>query len=68
MKNCAFDLGDMCSALSTKQCVGCNFCKTKEELKEGRQKAAERLDYLPKKKQIHIARKYYGMNWGKQWS
>ena len=63
MNKCAFDLENKCAALTYKQCVGCHFRKTEQELIEGRQKAAERLDNLPKRTQIHIARKYYNTNW-----
>ena len=59
MNKCAFDRDGMCTALSEKQCVGCRFRKTEEELKEGRQKATERLISLPQSTQIRIARKYY---------
>lgn len=63
MNNCAFDRDKFCAALKEKQCEGCAFYKTKEELIEGRQKAAERLDNLPIRQKIHIARKYYNVEW-----
>lgn len=59
MNKCAFDREDHCTALNAKQCKGCHFYKTEYELKEGRQKALDRLSSLPKSKQIRIARKYY---------
>ena len=63
MKKCAFDRDNTCTALTKKQCLGCKFRKTEEELREGRQKVAERLDSLPERQQIHIARKYYNVEW-----
>lgn len=59
MNKCAFDRDCICTALSEKQCVGCGFRKTEEELKEGRRKATDRLISLPKATQTRIARKYY---------
>lgn len=63
MNYCAFDLDNKCAALSKKQCVGCRFRKTEQELNDGRQKAIDRISNLPRSKQIHISRKYYDMNW-----
>ena len=59
MNTCAFDEANKCSALKEKQCKGCNFYKTTEELIESRQKATERIRTLPKTKQAHIKHKYY---------
>ena len=59
MKDCAFDRGCECNALTEKKCKGCAFCKTTEELIEGRQKAEERIRTLPQTTQTHIKRKYY---------
>jgi hypothetical protein len=59
MDKCAFDLGKRkCSALTTKNCVGCKFCKSTEELKEGREKATERLMTLDKATFDYINDKY----------
>lgn len=47
MSNCAFELNKRsCSALTKKQCVGCHFRKTAEELEAGRKKARERIASL----------------------
>ena len=43
MCECAFDRGKKCFALTTKKCNGCNFYKTKEQLKAGREKSTDRL-------------------------
>lgn len=59
MKDCAFNNGNKCIALNEKQCVGCPFRKTQEELDEGRQKALKRISKLPPKLQAHILTKYY---------
>ena len=59
MNKCAFDRDGVCSALSKKQCVGCHFRKSEQELNNGRAKAARRVSKLPQSIQIHIARKYY---------
>ena len=68
MNKCAFDREDKCTALREKQCDGCRFRKTEQELNDGRQKAIDRINNLPYSKQIHITRKYHDMNWGKRWS
>ena len=59
MNDCAFNNGKKCSALTKKQCKGCRFKKTTEELNEGRQKAKERIRKLPLDIRLHITRKYY---------
>ena len=59
MKICVFDKGEECDALREKKCLGCSFCKTTEELKEGRSKAFERIEKLPLSDRIAIHRKYY---------
>ena len=59
MNNCAFDNGNKCIALCKKQCVGCTFRKTEEEVQEGRRKAKERIKRLPLITRIYITRKYY---------
>ena len=57
---CVFRVNDRrCSALTTKVCGRCSFFKTADELKEGREKAKERLKSLPKKMQMQINDKYF---------
>lgn len=60
MNNCTFDKGNKCTALTTRNCEGCAFRKTKEELNEGREKAKAILDRLPKEQYEAIKNKYYG--------
>lgn len=60
MNNCTFDKGDKCTALNARNCEGCAFRKTKEELNEGREKAKAMLDRLPKEQYEAIKNKYYG--------
>ena len=62
MNNCAFNKGNWCNALREQKCEGCAFYKTREELVEGRQRAMERINGLPKTKKYYIIHKYY-----KQW-
>lgn len=58
MIKCTFDKGDRgCSALISKQCSGCAFYKTEQELRDGRRKSAERLESLPNGKELK--EKYY---------
>ncbi len=59
MENCAFNNGDNCVALTKKECEGCAFYKTREELVEGRRKATERINGLPGALQTRISNKYY---------
>lgn len=63
-KDCAFydeDRGEIrCNALGEMKCLGCRFYKTKEELKEGREKAAKKVAQLEPELQEHIRHKYYG--------
>ena len=65
MKKCAFDIGKACIALSEKSCENCNFCKTKAELTESRQKFFKRIANLPPEKSAQILETYYGVdhNW-----
>ena len=55
---CVFDKGTCCMALSEKQCHGCSFYKTPQQLTEGRKKADERIASLPAEQQTHIRFKY----------
>ena len=59
MIKCAFEQTGECTALFEKQCVGCAFYKTTEELKIGRQKATDKIKKLPLCLQNHIKLKYY---------
>ena len=60
MDKCAFEASKIkCSALKTKKCIGCAFRKSKEELKEGREKATDRLMTLDKVTLKDIKAKYY---------
>lgn len=61
MKVCAFENDKQCNALKTKKCEGCHFFKTKEELINGRKKAAERISKLSPKTQTQILNKYYDL-------
>lgn len=55
---CAFDRIYQCAALTHKECVGCRFRKTQEELDEGRERAEDRIMSLPDDVQDRIAKKY----------
>ena len=59
MSFCVFDNGDECNALKVKQCIGCKFKKTHEELIRGRQKAANRISNLPEGTRAYIIRTFY---------
>ena len=59
MNKCAFDFGEECSALNGKQCEGCSFHKTKEQLKVGRDRAEARLLHLSTDEYQYIHNKYY---------
>lgn len=59
-ERCAFDGEDRCNALKEKVCFGCGFYKTKEELAEGRDKAAVKVAELEPELREHIRHKYYG--------
>lgn len=51
-----------CAALRSRECRGCKFRKTEEELEEGRRKATKRLKRLPHRKFNEIMLKYYRFN------
>lgn len=55
---CAFDQGGFCSALRVKDCDGCVFCKTQQQLEEGRAAADRRIDSLPAELAEKIRQKY----------
>ena len=56
--NCAFDKGTKCIALKEKDCEGCVFKKTPQELKAGRKRAKVLLSRLPEYEQKAIKEKY----------
>ena len=57
---CAFDNGKRsCTALTQKKCNGCNFRKTPEEVRAGRERAARRLRTLPEEQQKQIRDSYH---------
>lgn len=64
MNDCVFNNGDECTALKAKQCEGCVFRKTKEELIAGRTKAINRINNLPERTRARIIRTYYGQRIG----
>lgn len=57
---CAFDRGLECAALKDKVCIGCSFFKTKEDLMEGREKAAMKVAEIEPTHRRNIREKYYG--------
>ena len=59
MNVCALMRGGKCSSLRRKNCNGCTFFKTEKQLREGRQKARERLEALPDDDKKWIKDKYY---------
>ena len=59
MDGCVFDMGEKCFALTEKKCKGCKFCKTKEELKNGRDQATARLMTFDREVLNKIKAKYY---------
>lgn len=60
MNKCAFDLGKKCYALKAKECPGCGFRKSEEELVAGKERASRRVATLPAEHQLNIKQKYYG--------
>lgn len=44
--NCVFDRGVTCRALTVKTCIGCRFCKTRQQLEEQNRRCSERLTRL----------------------
>lgn len=55
---CAFDRGEYCDALVARECNGCSFCKTQDELDRGRERADDRIDTLPEDVKDKISKKY----------
>ena len=58
MSNCAFNRKGECIALNIKQCEGCAFFKTTEEVNRGRQKALKRVKSLTPTLSRYLCRKY----------
>lgn len=59
MEKCVFEHGEYCEALTCKECKGCSFRKTEEELNKGRRKVLCRLYMLPASKKRYISSKYH---------
>ena len=55
---CAFDKGETCDALIAKECSGCRFFKTQDELDRGRERADDRIASLPEDLRDKILKKY----------
>lgn len=62
MNTCVFENETECNALREKNCEGCKFRKTKEELIAGREKAIEHINTLPTEQRNYILRTYYAGN------
>ena len=59
-KRCAFEHNEfVCKILSKKECEGCRFFKTEEELATGRERAEKRLRQFPLEKQLHYDGMYH---------
>ena len=59
MTKCAFDFEDSCKALKEKNCRGCHFYKTQEELEKGRRDATQKVSKLSPEERNYIRHKYY---------
>ena len=59
MIKCAFDREEKCTALTVKECEKCTFRKSKDELDEGRERAKDLLERLPREQREAIYDKYY---------
>lgn len=60
-KKCVFERSDTyCSVLVIKQCLGCNFCKTPEQLEESRKRSEARINSLHNR--AYIKGKYGNTN------
>lgn len=66
MERCVFENGRKCKALRERNCEKCSFRKTHEELVEGREKARERIENLPKEQHDAIMQKYYRLPRGEE--
>ena len=56
---CVFKVSNTkCAILTKKECSRCSFCKTREELEEGRKKVRERIANLPVDVKTRIQEKY----------
>ena len=60
-EQCAFKEKGTCRVLLECNCFDCAFFKTESELAYDRERAAARIAQLPLREQIHIKRKYYGV-------
>ena len=58
-KDCFAYKHGKCKALIDIDCNKCPFCKCREQVREDRFKAFERLKTLSLLEQLHIATKYY---------
>lgn len=58
-KLCFADKNGDCSALKVKDCKGCKFYKTKEEVARGRKKVLIRIQSLDENTKNHIIDKYF---------
>ena len=65
MIKCAFDVLDKCSLLSEKHCEKCRFFKSREKLREGREKAEKRIASLPDRQRQRIYDTYYSKRQGR---
>jgi len=59
MDKCFAKDKNKCIALKIKNCEGCNFFKTKQEVEEGRQKTIERINSLDEQTRNNIMDIYY---------
>lgn len=57
--NCFAYRNKRCLVLTTKDCSKCPFYKTREQFKEDRTKALDRLNTLDKEYKSYIMGKYY---------
>jgi hypothetical protein len=63
LKNCFAYKNRRCLILKSKNCYDCPFYKTREEYKEDRRKALDRLNTLDKEYKTYIMEKYYSNKW-----
>lgn len=59
MCKCFAEDKNKCIALKIKDCKGCNFFKTKQEVEEGRNKSIERINSLDNQTRNSIMDIYY---------
>ena len=63
MEKCVFEVEHECSALTKKECDGCPFHKTAEQIEKGVEKTERRLDSIPGG--LYFYKKYHCSNGGK---